>query len=196
MEMLVNINGWPGVGKLTTAMELSLLVDGRLLDNHTILNVGKAVTVEGSAEFYALVRAVRSLAFDAILALPPKEPVIFTNVVARGGTSGFLEENWQAIIKLAEARCCDLYSVTLTCAPDENARRIVREDRALSRKQRDPELLVELANERVLFDDGATHRMTIDNTSLSPRETAIRIRDWIDGTLPHARKPGQRAASD
>jgi hypothetical protein len=124
------------------------------------------------------VRAVRSLAFEAILALPPDEPVIFTNVVARGGTIGFLEENWQAVIKLAEARGCDLYSVTLTSAPDENASRIVREDRAISRKKRDPALLIELANERVLFDDGATHRIAIDNTSLSPRETALRIRDW------------------
>lgn len=92
--MIVNLSGWPGVGKLTTARELALLMDGRLLDNHTVLNVGKAVTDEGSAAFYVLVRAVRSLAFEAILALPPHEPVILTNVVARGGTSGFLEENW------------------------------------------------------------------------------------------------------
>lgn len=185
--MIVNLNGWPGVGKLTTARELSVVLDGRLLDNHTILNVGKAVTREGSAQFYVLVRAVRSLAFNAILALPPKVPVIMTNVVARGGTSGFLEENWQAIIDLAAARGCALFSVTLTCAPAENARRIIRDDRALSRKQRDPALLTELARERALFDDGATYRMTIDNTSLSPKETSIRIRNWIDGTVQGAR---------
>jgi shikimate kinase len=178
--MIVNLNGWPGVGKLTTARELSKLISGRLLDNHTVLNVGKALAREGSPEFYALVRAVRSVAFEAILELPQAVPVVFTNVVARGGASGFLEENWRAIIELADARKSDLYSVTLTCSAVENARRIVGVDRALLGKRQDPEILEELANTRVLFDDGAKYRLAVDNSSLSPMQTASKIRGWIE----------------
>ena len=188
--MIVNLNGWPGAGKLTTARELSKLINGKLLDNHTLLNVGKALARDGSPEFYGLVRAVRSVAFDAILKLPPTVPVIFTNVVARGGTSGFLEENWQAIIDLAQARKSDLFSVTLTCSSVENARRIVGADRALLGKRQDPELLVELANTRALFDDGAKFCLTIDNSDLSPIETASKIHGWIDGlTLSRSSRP-------
>jgi shikimate kinase len=177
--VIINLNGWPGVGKLTTARELSTLIDGRLLDNHTLLNVGNALAREGSAEFYALVRAVRSVAFDAILRMPPTVPVIFTNVVARGGTSRFLEENWKAIVELADARKSDLFSVTLRCTAAENARRIVGADRGLLGKKRDPELLEELENTRELFDDGATFRLTIDNSDLSPAETARQIHGWV-----------------
>lgn len=179
--MIINLNGWPGVGKLTTARELSTLINGRLLDNHTVLNLGKALARDGSPEFYGLVRAVRSVAFDAVLELPQTVPVIFTNVVARGGTSGFLEENWRAIIDLAHARKTDLYSVTLTCSAVENARRIVGVDRALLGKRQDPELLKELANTRVLYDDGAKYRLNVDNTYLSPIETASTIHGWIKG---------------
>ena len=179
--MIVNLNGWPGVGKLTTARELSKLVDGKLLDNHTLLNVGKALARDGSPEFYALVRAVRSVAFDAILELPQSVPVIFTNVVARGGASGFLEENWRAILDLAHMRKSDLYSVTLTCSAVENARRIAGVDRALLGKRQDPELLNELSNTRVLYDDGAKYRLTVDNSNLSPMETASKIQSWIEG---------------
>jgi shikimate kinase len=182
--MIVNLNGWPGVGKLTTARELSRLINGKLLDNHTLLNVGKALARDGSPEFYALVRAVRSAAFDAILELPQTVPVIFTNVVARGGASGFLEENWRAIIDLADTRRSDLYSVTLTCSAVENARRIAGTDRALLGKRQDPELLQELANTRVLYDDGAKYRLTVDNSDLSPMETASRIKGWIEGRRP------------
>lgn len=179
--MIINLNGWPGVGKLTTARELSTLLDAHLLDNHTLLNVGKALAPEGSPAFYALVRAVRSVAFDAILRLPIGAPVIFTNVVAKGGTSGFLEENWQAVIELASARRCDLFSITLVCSDAENSGRIARPDRAVLGKMQDPQLLTALRDERTLFDEGATFRTTIDNSDLSPVETARQIQDWVKG---------------
>ncbi|MBB4288707.1 hypothetical protein GGE16_000723 [Rhizobium leguminosarum] len=150
------------------------------MDNHTILNVGRAVAESGTLEYYELVRSVRSAAFAAIMKLPPALPIIFTNVVARGGTSGFLEENWQAIIDLAKARGCPLFSVTLTCSPVANAHRIVSEERGTLGKIQKPKLWEALVAERVLFDDGATYRITIDNTHLSPVETARRIHDWIN----------------
>ena len=188
--MIVNLNGWPGVGKLTTARELSKLIGGIVLDNHTILNVGHAVASTGSPEFCAVVRAVRAVAFDAILRLPPDAPVILTNVVAHGGASGFLEENWRSVVALAETRGCDLCSVILTCSAAENARRVASPDRGLVGKMQDPASLSELTETRTLFDDGAGFRLTIDNSDLSPAEAATRIEAWIRA-LP---RPGGRSA--
>lgn len=177
--MLINLNGWPGVGKLTTGRELKALIGGRLLDNHAILNVGSALADGGTTEYFELIRAVRSIAFAAILKTSSTLPIILTNVVARGGTTGFLEENWQAIIELATARGCPLLSVTLTCDLVENRNRIANEERASLGKIQTPEVLDALVAERVLFDEGATFRITIDNTHSSPAETARCIRDWI-----------------
>ncbi len=177
--MIVNLSGWPGAGKLTTARALSKLIDGTVLDNHTILNVGSAVAEAGSPEFYSVVRAVRAVAFDAILGLPPGVPVILTNVVARGGASGFLEQNWLSVVALAKARNCSLFSVTLTCSAAENARRIAVADRGPVGKTQDVAVLTELMKTRTLFDEGARFRLSIDNTDLSPMETAKRIEGWI-----------------
>ena len=177
--MIVNLNGWPGVGKLTIARELSKLIGGTVLDNHTILNVGSAVARKGTPEFYAVVRAVRAVAFGAILKLPPGVPVILTNVVARGGASGFLEENWLSVVALAKARNCSLFSVTLTCSAAENARRIAYPDRGLVGKIQDVAVLTELTKTRTLFDEGAKFHLSIDNSDLSPMETAKRIEGWI-----------------
>lgn len=177
--MLVNLNGWPGVGKLTVGRVLAKKLGGRLLDNHTFLNVASALAEKGSRQYYDLARSVRSVVFDFIMKLPAAAPVVLTNVVARGGNSGFLEENWQAVITLAELRGCDLYSVTLMCSEEENARRIKMEDRSLHKKLRDPDLLADITRSRTLFDDGSTFRMSIDNTKLSPEECAGQICAWI-----------------
>jgi shikimate kinase len=42
--MIVSLNGWPGVGKLTVGLELADILEGRLLDSHTVFNVAIALT--------------------------------------------------------------------------------------------------------------------------------------------------------
>ncbi len=42
--MILQINGWPGVGKLTVGRIVAKELGGRLLDNHTIYNPAFALT--------------------------------------------------------------------------------------------------------------------------------------------------------
>jgi len=177
---LINLEAWPGVGKLTIGRIRAEKLNGHLLDNHSILAVAIAVTDRWSPQYYATVRAVRTIAFNRILELPRQIPVVLTNVVARGGnSSGSLEENWQAVLELSHRRTCDPYSATLVCSWDENARRMAGQERALKDKLRNPALLVELAATRVVFDDGATYRKSFENTNLAPEECASEILSWI-----------------
>jgi predicted kinase len=60
--MLIQLNGWPGVGKLTIARRLAERLSARVLDNHSIYNVAFALTKPRSPEFYETVRAVREVA--------------------------------------------------------------------------------------------------------------------------------------
>lgn len=62
--MIISLNGWPGVGKLTTGLELADLLGARLLDNHSMFNIAIALTDYPSPAYYAAVHAVRDLAFD------------------------------------------------------------------------------------------------------------------------------------
>ena len=77
--MIVHINSYPGVGKLTIGRALADLTGGKLLDNHTVFNVAFALTQFKSPAFYDTVRAVREIAYQRILDLPDGVPVILTN---------------------------------------------------------------------------------------------------------------------
>ena len=59
--MLVHINSYPGVGKLTIGRILAEQIAGKLLDNHSIYNIAFALTEFRTPEFYDTVRAVRDL---------------------------------------------------------------------------------------------------------------------------------------
>ena len=107
--MIISLNGWPGVGKLTIGLELADLLGARLLDNHSMFNVAIALTDYPSPAYYAAVSTVRDIAFDYARALPPGTPLILTGVNATGGPSGFAENHWRAIRTsrmTGACRCC------------------------------------------------------------------------------------------
>ncbi|WP_349963381.1 AAA family ATPase [Rhizobium sp. ZPR3] len=180
--MIIHLNGWPGVGKYTVGKIVAERLGARFLDNHTLLNIAIALTDRGTPAYYELATKTRDLAFEAISRLPSSEPVVMTGVVASGGSSSFLIDNWRAILSLAERRGCSVYSVTLSCSEDENARRMINGDREAHRKKRNPELLAELLRTRKLLTDGATASVEIDNTSLSPGSCTDAVIAWLQKT--------------
>jgi hypothetical protein len=61
--LIIHINSYPGVGKLTIGRHLAELLNGKLYDNHSIYNVAFAVTEFRTPTFYETVRAVRDIAY-------------------------------------------------------------------------------------------------------------------------------------
>jgi hypothetical protein len=74
--LIIHINSYPGVGKLTIGRHLAELLNGKLLDNHSIYNVAFAVTEFRTPPFYQTVRAVRDVAYARLLELPPTTPLL------------------------------------------------------------------------------------------------------------------------
>lgn len=175
--MIVHINSYPGVGKLTIGRALAELIGGKLLDNHSVFNVAFALTEFKSPAFYDTVRAVREVAYQRILDLPPAVPVVLTNWYSQGSAWG--EENWDRAIALAKKRNCVLNVVTLSCLPEENARRIQSPGRGAKRKPQDVEMVSDNRKGRPLLDRGGDRLLHLDVTRLSASEAAQEIAAWL-----------------
>jgi len=175
--MLVHINSYPGVGKLTIGRALAERIGGKLLDNHSIYNVAFALTEFRSPAFYETVRAVRDLAYQRVLELPAKLPVVLTNWYSQGSAWG--EENWDAAISLAHRRPCPLAVIILTCSPEENMQRIQSPGRDAMRKPRSAELIVSNRSGRPLLDRGGDRLLRLDVTDISADSAATSIAAWL-----------------
>jgi hypothetical protein len=176
--LLIHINSYPGVGKLTIGRILAASLGGKLLDNHTIYNVAFAFTEFKSPAFYQAVRDVRRIAYGLVAALPPEVPVILTNAHATDSAWG--NACWDAAIDLAKATGRADYVVVLDCARDENARRIQSVDREAKRKPRDPTLFRQGPTDRVLLDRDADMLLRLDVTQMTAEAAATAIRAWLD----------------
>lgn len=177
--MIIHLNGWPGVGKLTIGRLLRDRLGGRLLDNHTVFNVAFALTSFRSPEFYAAARMARDAAYECAAAVPNDVPLIMTNALSNGDWG---HENWAAVRALAWRRGVRLLAVTLGCEPTEQARRMATAERAYLGKLTDPEAWA--LRGRELLEDGADFVLRLDTTTSPPEESAQRIAEWAKATAP------------
>ena len=175
--MLIVLNGYPGVGKLTIAREVTSLVGGRLLDNHSVYNVAFALTEFKSPAFYEAVRRVQKIADDLILDLPIDTPIILTEALTLGGD--WVDECWRRVQRLATTRG-PLFVIHVICELDENKRRIRSEDRLDKRKPRDPLFAQKNHDKAEPLAGGDTQNcLRLDVTSLSKHEAAEAIVAWV-----------------
>lgn len=182
--MIVMLNGYPGVGKLTVAQELAPLIGARMLDIHTVYNVAFALTEFKSAEFFKAVEDVEAIAYDLIRKLPDDVPVVMTTVLA--GTSDWGDAEWRRLLALGRARP-PFCMVHLDCAVEENIRRIQSDGRGAKRKPRDAEMARRNQTEaKPLARGDVKHLLRLDVTRLSPAEAARKIADWLKPFRPIA----------
>lgn len=174
--MIIDITGYAGVGKFTIGSIVAEQLDGRLLDNHTVYNVAFALTEFKSDAFVRTVRAVRDVAYRAILDLPRSVPVVLTTT--HGSDPAWSREGCGAMVELARRRGAPLYVAHLLCDPRENRRRIIAPERAVKRKPLDPSMIDGNANRHRLLDH-ADELLELDVTNLTANEAATAITAWV-----------------
>ncbi len=180
--MLIVLNGYPGVGKLTIGQALAERLDARLLDNHSIYNVAFALTEFRSEAFYKAVRDVQGIADPLIRALPREVPVILTDILTERSSRS--AELWKRIAALAADRG-PLFMVHLLCDLEENRRRIESPERRAKRKPQDPELATRNHAGGAALSGATLERcLQLDVTALAAPEAARIIADWVGQAGP------------
>jgi hypothetical protein len=167
---LVVIYGPPGVGKLTTAKELSRLTGYKLFDNHASIDVVRRVFDFGDAPFWDLVLRLR---FDVIdQAAKHGVSVVTTFVYVHpediayvAKMEGFVEGNGGRILYAG-----------LRCTREVLEQRVQSEGRAATGKLTSLPTLKEMQGDRDIFAPiPERESLIIDNTNLQPEESARRI---------------------
>ncbi|MEM6385491.1 MAG: AAA family ATPase [Pseudomonadota bacterium] len=170
--------GPPAVGKMTVGLELERLLGFRLFHNHVAIEMVAPYFSYGTSEGRRLVKNVRAAFFDAFAA-NPTGAYIFTYVWAFGvpGEREYVDGIAETFAKGGH----DLFWVELEARVEERLKRnrtALRLEHKPTKRDLDwseKNLLETDAKYRLNSEDGEigqTNYLRIDNTDLSPLETA------------------------
>ena len=181
--MIIHLNGWPGVGKLTVARIVARRLSGRLVDNHVLHNVAASVCDRQTDAYWKVLYAVREIVYARIRELPASEVIVMTNAFVRRLDHD--AEAWSALKSLADDRDDTLIEIVLDCSLEQNLARIDSEDRRNYRKATDPNLVIGWRNDLDLIADDTAHSIRIDNSDLTPEQAAEVVIDFAATVAPH-----------
>ena len=174
MELIV-IHGAPGTGKLTVAQELARQTGYKVFHNHLTVDLVTSLFPFGSEQMQPLADRFRLMMLEeaARAGLPG---VIFTIVYAAGDDDAFMQQAIDAV----EPHGGNVRFVLLICDREVLLERVASESRASYRKLRDPGFVARMLDEEDLRSP-VPHRpsLTVDNTFLSPEDTAGQILEYL-----------------
>ncbi|KAL2066013.1 hypothetical protein VTL71DRAFT_2084 [Oculimacula yallundae] len=196
------LNGFPGVGKLTTAKVLtsklqSHQIPHRLIDNHLLIDPVLAIEPDRNEAHYTLRKEFRTLAMTGLARLPYDTTIIWTAALA----TSHAPTQWNDVDQLreyltfAEDRGVMLVFVNIVCDLLSNCKRVT-ERKETSEKvklfdadvltgiRRDTELLSrEVAEECAGEGEGRMMFFELDNSGLDVEEGADQILRFLRENL-------------
>ncbi|MGL4964031.1 MAG: AAA family ATPase [Inquilinus sp.] len=183
--MIVHLNGWPGVGKLTVARLLAPRLQARLIDNHLLHDVAIRCTGIDDPARWPLYEAVRAAAYQVLAERPRSETFVMTNALCVGSPREC--EAWRHVVALAETRAVPLVPVVLE-ADDVVLRSRVQRLERQGRKLTDPDALEEMIRCDRLLKPDVPERLDLDTSRLAAADAAAAIEAHLlavrDGLAP------------
>lgn len=175
---LIFIYGPPGVGKLTVAKELAKLTGYKLFHNHLTVNLVNSIFPFGTKEYSELTQKIRLDLLEAA-AKSKVKGIIFTFVYGVETLGGKTDNQLvRTIINKLKKHEGKVLFVKLTCDEKELYRRVKEPSRNSFGKLTKANKLKAIKKE---YDVDAIipfgENLIIDNTQLSPKKAATRIRN-------------------
>ena len=172
-DLILLLNGFPGVGKLTIGRLVARSLELRLLDNHSLLNPAEILFDRDDPLYWPLRAGVRALVFDHLARQSKPLRLLLTDALAADVPPD--EARFDDICRLAQARSARLMTIVLQCAPEENARRLVADGRRELHKLIDVGALEMLLARGTLLRPGQGETIDLDITRMTAEEAALAI---------------------
>ncbi|KAF3936660.1 hypothetical protein ABW19_dt0207510 [Dactylella cylindrospora] len=187
------INGYPGTGKLTVARELHFSKwDGCQKKNNMVLQFALSTSTQhisaqntSDPEYQALRKAFRATLLDSIATAAPEHistTWIFTECQSNSHIGTSISHEYLAA---AQRRNSPFVSIILTCALEENLKRLSHPSRKTTprRKLTNREVLKEIREQEVIHRFGdwiGVRELVVDVTKLEPEEAAVVIKSFLE----------------
>ena len=167
---LLFIYGSPAVGKLTVANELAKQADFKVFHNHLSIDCIEPIFDFGTESYSKLIELIR---FETVAeAARQNVSLIYTFCYAKDLDDAHVRK----ITETVEANGGEICFVLLTCERGELERRVLEESRKQYGKANNLEILSEILGKYDLSSPVPQREsLQIDNTNLSPLETARKI---------------------
>jgi len=178
---LIHINGFPGVGKLTIAKELTAQLADRakLVHNHLLINPADAVLHRTQPGYQGLRRALRGAIFAALADEPATHATayVFTDFQSSDAVGSATCAEYR---EAARRRGCALVPIVLSCGEEANLARLEAAERKVQGKIVDEQLLRYFRDRVEIHQFGDVDEMlNLDVTNLTPGEAAKAILDHL-----------------
>jgi len=183
MKLFILLLGFPGVGKLTIARELSPLLTAKVIDNHWFNDpILRLLDDDGMTPLpngvWAYTARVRQAVLDAIVAYgPPSANFIFTHAGIEGDERS--NRTFQQIAGAAQQRGAVLVPVRLLCDEEELARRVTTPARRERLKSVDAQAAREKSRRAQVLHPQHPFTLNLDVTSKTAEASAAAIYDYI-----------------
>jgi len=176
--VIVHLNGWPGVGKLTVARLLAQRLRARLIDNHLLHDVAIRCTDINDPARWPLYETVRAAAYRVLADRPRSETFVMTDALCLGAPRE--REAWRHVVALAEARSVPLVPVVLDADETALLARVQSPERR-GRKLADATALAAMIRSDRLLKPDVPERLDLDTSSLAPEEATAAIEAHLSG---------------
>lgn len=188
--MIIFLNGFPGVGKLTIGKLLTKLIpSSRLIDNHLMIDPAESIEPHRSQPEYRKIRQLIRESVIKSMILVPQEDVKFIITSCKGNILDDLEVVFE-FVEVARKRNAQFVFVNLACDMDVNLARAQSKDRCYGTKTKltDAEVLKKMLEENDLLDprlcperwEGISLRyLFLDVSGKSAEESAICISEFV-----------------
>ncbi|KAK1579586.1 uncharacterized protein LY79DRAFT_522372 [Colletotrichum navitas] len=185
MPPFIYINGYPGVGKLTVAKELSkLLPKAKTFSNHLLIDPAAAVFDRTAEEYQRLRQVLRREVLTSIATAKSTRDVtwIFTDQQSSSNLGSSSARDYQ---NAARVRGSPFISIVLHCELEENLTRATGRDRGKgsNTKLTNLDILRSIREREDIFRFQDEYELELDVTQLTPSEAAAAIRDHVGTAL-------------
>ena len=175
---LIFIYGPPASGKLTIAQELVKLTEFNLYHNHLAVDLVESLFDRNKYKqfFFSLIADVNlfMLSKAATQNIPG---VVMTSCYIHPDEEGFINQLINTITKHQG----EVYFIQITCDEAALKKRVIAESRKKFGKLRDPDTLISFLREKNLRHKiEHDQNLSINNTNLSARKVAQRIKEHFD----------------